>query len=149
MEFGLGYSYVHIKVKEIAASIANQIADSAIPHHQLNANVTWHVPIPESLGDLQLGGNVSYKSLTHLGTDTNSLPAPGYFGSDQPAYALVDLRLQWDNIGGSNFNVGAYVKNLTDKFYRAGLVDIVSATGIGTSNYGPPRTFGATVGYKF
>lgn len=149
MEFGFGYSYVDIKVKQIAPIIANQLGDSSIPKHQVNANVLWHLPIPESLGDLQLGANLSFKSLMRLGTDTASLPGPSYLGASQPAYALIDLRLQWDNVAGSNFNLGAYVKNLGNQFYRQGVIDIVSATGIGTSLYGPPRTYGATVGFKF
>ena len=136
-------------MKEIAPAIANQFGNTGVPSHQLSANVAWHLPIDESVGEITLGANLSLKSDIRLGTDTASLPGAGYFGATQDGYALVNLSLQWDNIAGSNFNLGAFVKNLGDKFYRVGVIDIVSSTGIGGSNYGAPRTYGMTVGYKF
>ena len=144
IDFGLGYSYVKIDVVQIDPSIAYQYGDSGIPHNQFNANLTWHVPITKSLGDLQLGASIAFKSRIHVGSDTFSGPA-----ADQPAYSLVDLRLQWNDIAGSHFSLGAYAKNVTNKFYRIGQIDIVRQTGIGGSIYGTPRTFGMNVGYKF
>lgn len=144
IDVGVGYSYVNIDVKSIDPSIANQYGDSGVPKHQVNANIDWHLPIPEKMGDLLIGASVSFKSRIHLGQNTDS-----GIGADQPAYSLVDLRLQWDKVGGSNFSLGAFVKNLGDTFYRNGVIDIVSQTGIGGSIYAPPRTYGMTVGYSF
>ncbi|MEP7348640.1 MAG: TonB-dependent receptor [Sphingorhabdus sp.] len=144
IDVGLGYSFTKIVVDEIAANIANQYADSGIPRHQFNGNLTWHLPIDESLGDLQLGANLSFKSRIRLGANTASGT-----GGNQPAYELVDLRLQWNDIAGSNFSAGAFVKNVFDQFYRLGTIDIVSSTGIGGSIYGAPRTYGMSASYKF
>jgi iron complex outermembrane receptor protein len=144
MDFGVGYSYVDIKVKEIAPAIANQYGDSGVPKHQFNANIDWQLPIPQDLGDLKVGASVSFKSRIHLGANTDS-----GVGADQPAYELIDLRLQWDKIGGSSFSAGAFVKNVGNTFYRNGVIDIVSTTGIGGSIYAAPRTYGMTVGYEF
>lgn len=148
-DLGVGYSYVDIEVKEIAPAIANQLADSGVPKHQLNGNVSWRLPVDETLGDITIGANVSYKSDIRFGTDTNSLPGPNYIGSTQDAYTLVNLTLQWNNVAGSDFSLGAYVKNLTDEFYVNGVIDIVGSTGIGVSSYGAPRTYGMTLGYEF
>jgi iron complex outermembrane recepter protein len=144
IDVGLGYSYVDIKVKEIAPSIADQYGDTGIAKHQVNVNLGWHLPIPDSAGDLTLGANMSFKSRIHLGANTVS-----GIGADQPAYELVDLRLQWNDVAGSHFNAGVWVKNLTNTFYRNGVIDIVKQTGVGGSIYGAPRTYGMNVGYKF
>lgn len=144
MEFGAGYSYNKISIDQIDPVIADQYADSGIPRHQVNGNIVWHLPIDEALGDLQVGANLSFKSRIHLGSNTAS-----GVGADQPAYELVDLRLQWNDIAGSHFSAGAFVKNVFDRFYRLGVIDVVKSTGIGGSIYGAPRTYGMTVGYKF
>ena len=144
MDLGIGYSYVRIKVLKTDPSIADQFADTGIPAHQINANVAWHLPIASSAGDLTAGANLSFKSRINLGSNTASGT-----GAVQPAYTLIDFRLQWDNVLSSNFSMGAFVKNVTNRFYRLGVIDIVKTTGIGGSIYGAPRTYGFTLGYKY
>ncbi len=50
--------------------------------------------------------------------------------------------------GDGTWELSVWAKNLTDEEYvRQGLN--VSALGLGNRNYNPPRTFGASISYRF
>ncbi|MGF7150114.1 iron complex outermembrane receptor protein [Sphingomonas zeicaulis] len=64
-------------------------------------------------------------------------------------YGLVDLRLEWNGILGSTGDLAAYVRNLTDKKYKA-----LGASGYDTLGFisyipGLPRTYGSTLTIHF
>lgn len=138
---GINYSYVDVKVLETKPSLANVFPQVGLPKHQVNANIGWHLPIGSGNGDLVASGTLSFKSSQHL--DDKDV------GADEPAYTLVNARLSWNDVLGSNFNAALFVNNLTKTFYRVGVVGIVAETGIGASAYGAPRTYGLSLGYKF
>lgn len=138
---GINYSYVDVKVLETKPSLANVFPQVGLPKHQVNANIGWHLPIGSGNGDLVASGTLSFKSAQFL--DDKDI------GAKERAYTLVNARLSWDNVLGSNFNAALFVQNLTKTFYRVGVVGIVAETGIGASAYGAPRTYGLSIGYKF
>jgi iron complex outermembrane receptor protein len=65
----------------------------------------------------------------------------------QPSYALSNARLTYSS-GVGHWDVSAWVKNLTDKYYRVYNLDL-SALGFNQGVYGPPRTFGGTFTYRW
>jgi outer membrane receptor protein involved in Fe transport len=74
----------------------------------------------------------------------------------QAAYTLVDLNASWNRVMGSALDVAVYVKNVTDKEYAVGGIQLyessyqaISRFGLVTKAYGEPRTFGAEVRYRF
>lgn len=138
---GFNYSYVDVKVLETKPSLANVFPQVGLPKHQVNANLGWHFPIGSGKGDLVASGTLSFKSAQFL--DDKDI------GAKERAYTLVNARLSWDEILGSNFNAALFVQNLTKTFYRVGVVGIVAETGIGASAYGAPRMYGLSLGYKF
>ena len=140
-DFGINYSYVDVKVLETKPSLANVFAQIGTPKHIVNANVGWHLPIGSENGDLVASATLSLRSSQNLDDKDR--------GAIEPAYSLVNARLSWDEILGSNFNAALFVNNLTDTFYRVGVVGIVAETGIGASAYGTPRMYGLSLGYKF
>jgi iron complex outermembrane receptor protein len=50
---------------------------------------------------------------------------------------------------GSGFDISAYVKNLTDKEYAVGGVQLYTTFGLTTKAYGDPRSYGVALRYKF
>ena len=64
-------------------------------------------------------------------------------------YGLVDLRLEWNEAMGSSVDLAAYVRNLTEKKYKA-----LGASGYDTLGFisyipGNPRTYGGTMTVHF
>jgi len=68
----------------------------------------------------------------------------------QPAYSLINLRAELNNVGGSGASVAAFVNNALNETYRIGVLGLI-AEGLGFQNsvYGEPRTYGIEVGFKF
>jgi iron complex outermembrane receptor protein len=66
-----------------------------------------------------------------------------------PGYSLFNARIDYNNIGGSPFSAGFWVKNLTDKLYSNYRNDTLALSGYAAQTYGDPRTFGIDVKYKF
>lgn len=62
-----------------------------------------------------------------------------------PGYDLHNVRLDWNNIGGSNVSLGVWVRNLLDKDYELAAVDGPA----GTADFGEPRMVGFDVTAKF
>jgi iron complex outermembrane receptor protein len=91
-------------------------------------------------GDLRFSGNLAYKSKQyHTEFNDDMLSAP--------KYALVDANIKYV-FPNRSISVEMYVQNMFNKLERAGSFSLSTAREIGVT-YLPPRTFGATVGYKF
>ncbi|MDE2295883.1 MAG: TonB-dependent receptor [Gammaproteobacteria bacterium] len=106
-----------------------------------NAMYTWEL----GSGNLLARVGWDWRSFTKVANTTPSV-------TDQPAYGLVDAGLAYTTRGGTwRFAIDG--KNLLDRWYRVAGYDFGS-TGLlgGVSQigfYGPPRTFDATVQYRY
>ena len=68
----------------------------------------------------------------------------------QPAYTLVDLRADWQNVMGSPVDIGFFVKNVANKVYAIGSAHVInSRLGVTGIQYAEPRTFGVRVRARF
>ncbi len=94
-------------------------------------------------GTLRVTPSLSYRGDYHLFDVADPI-------LDQKAYTLVDLGVVWD-APGDQWQVGVYGKNLTDEEYRVGGYSFPGATYNNSiiGFYGPPRTWTATIQYKF
>ncbi len=75
------------------------------------------------------------------------LALPNEDAISQNAYALLNARLSFHSSDGK-WEVGAWGRNLGDKFYLTNAVD-VQGFGFDYRHRGVPRMFGADVSYKF
>jgi outer membrane receptor protein involved in Fe transport len=59
-----------------------------------------------------------------------------------PSWDRLDLTLDWRNMGGSNFSLGLFANNVTDR--RAIIAGGTTSAGFGINSafYSPPRMFG-------
>ncbi|MFV3127166.1 TonB-dependent receptor [Niveispirillum sp. KHB5.9] len=80
---------------------------------------------------------------------THYLSVTNWAGTRQKGYVMTDLSLEY-NTGDGDFSVQAYVRNVENKQPLA-FANFNAAAGalIYNSIYGPPRTFGAQVTYRF
>jgi iron complex outermembrane receptor protein len=131
------------------------------PKHAASATVTYLVPLGAETGDLRFMASASYRSDVWINslqtiqaidrTPDSVLPF-----LQQDAYTLLDLTAGWSAVMGSNFDISAYVKNVTDKEYSLGGIQLYESArpdirpfGIVTKAYGEPRTVGVELRYSF
>ena len=70
-------------------------------------------------------------------------------GSFSPGYGLLDLRLGWADFLGKPVDLAFFIRNLTDRRYKAFGVNGADTTGFQAYIPGTPRTIGATLGLRF
>jgi iron complex outermembrane receptor protein len=109
----------------------------------LYADVT--LPFPKDVGDVHLRADSFSQSHSFFSNNNGNLTPDTRI----KGYTTVQLRLSWDNIMGSKFSAGVYVKNLTDKlYYSSGYVEGASG-GFNTVIVGEPRTVAGEISVKF
>jgi iron complex outermembrane recepter protein len=100
--------------------------------------------------DFSMGGAPSYASLNigYTGNRTNSFDGnAGLRNLTQPAYTLVDFNL---GTSVSGFDVGFYIRNLTDERAQLGLYSpFIQVGGPAQVTYARPRTIGVTASKAF
>ena len=64
-------------------------------------------------------------------------------------YAIWNFRADWRGVMGSRFDLAAFVNNAADEEYVTGGLNVPDTLGWAAANYGPPRTYGASVRYSF
>ncbi len=135
-----GYLHTQYDVGTLIFSKGNAFAQA--PKHTLNLNAAYTQPI-QAGGELAASAGLTYQSKFAF-NDTN-LNSPGVF---QKGYSLVDARLGWNEIAGSNIDVAIFAKNIFDKVYRLDLQDQRAIFGY-TTLYADPRTYGVEIRFKF
>lgn len=136
------YGYLHTRYDTGTAVFAKGNAFAQAPKHTLN--VTGDFTQPVSLGgELEASAGLTYQSKIAF-NDTN-IGKPNAF---QDGYSLVDARLAWNKVAGSNIDVSVFAKNLTNKTYAVDLQDQTSLFGY-TTLYADPRTYGVQVRVSF
>lgn len=113
-----------------------------IAKHTAGLTAEYTVPLGGRNEELEFTGNL-YTRSHRLGNDLLGVYTP------MPGYTLLNFRIDYNNIGGSNFSAGVYVRNLTNKLYEITRQDSINTGGSVIVQYGDPRTFGVTARVKF
>jgi iron complex outermembrane recepter protein len=104
---------------------------------RISANIygrTAYVDATAVANSSKIAGLPSAPLLTVFGNETTDpYTAPGY--------GLVDLRIDWQRVGGSRLSLGFGVTNLTDKVYRVSSASAFEIIGAVYSLVGEPRMF--------
>jgi iron complex outermembrane receptor protein len=66
-----------------------------------------------------------------------------------PSYELVNARLNWANVAGSDFSGALFGKNLADEEYFVGGMPLGASLGHNAAAVGEPRTYGVELTYQF
>lgn len=115
----------------------NEIPFNYQPELSYNVNLRYAFPIDPALGDVILNFDYFWSdSLTFTEYETEE-------------YDLINLRLDWNSVAGSPWDVGLFVRNLTDE-------DAVISSSLSTASmpirsvmYNDPRVYGLTARFRF
>ena len=117
------------------------------PRHKFDIAPRYVVELDPDVGDVAVSANLSYQSRI-ITEDDGLFNVTGI--SQQDAYALVNARLDWNNVMGQPVDIGLFVRNLFDKDYKVGSGGLIaSQLGTTTAIYGDPRTFGIQLRARF
>jgi len=125
------------------------------PEYAGNALVSYELPLPSNMGSLHFAANAAYTDdiwINALQTNVTIAQHPVSVLPllQQEGYWLVDANVSWRQIGGTNFDLNLYVKNLTDTVYKVGGVQLYTgASGFISAAFGEPRTYGAQLRFRF
>ena len=62
---------------------------------------------------------------------------------------MWNFRVDWLGVMGSSVDLAAFVNNAADEDYITGGLNVPDSLGWSGANYGPPRTYGASLRYSF
>ncbi|PHR57981.1 MAG: TonB-dependent receptor [Robiginitomaculum sp.] len=154
--------YIDADIKEILSNgvdISENFVTQNTP--ELTARLGFNYNRDLASGNINVNGAVSYRDKYNL----FNVELPGFAAGasavfpnggpalDPEAYALVDLGVVWTSDSDS-WSFGVHGRNLTDKEYRVAAYNFVTPSQLGadaaySAFYGAPRTFTATLGFKF
>lgn len=117
-----------------------------VPKHQLSVGGRFELPVDESLGVIALSTNVYYQSRTLF--DDSVLQDPNRRGF-QKKYAMVDARLDWNDISGSPLDVALFARNITNHTHYIGYGNNLQSLGMSQATYNEPRTYGVQLRIQF
>jgi iron complex outermembrane recepter protein len=111
--------------------------------------------LPNSLGQLAVRQDLysqSYFYYSNLAASVN-VPYNGIGALDPNTriggYALLNARVEWNDIAGSQFHAAAYVRNMMNKQYEVGGLGLGAVVGTDSVILGTPRMAALEVGLKF
>jgi iron complex outermembrane receptor protein len=119
---------------------------SYLPEDQFSVSAAYTLPLPPSVGSITAVANYAYTGAQY--ETTTQLPAyePGsYF----PSFGILNLTLNWNNLLKSQFDIGFYMTNATDKTYRISNTGVFNSIGVASNLYGEPRMYGLQLRYHW
>jgi iron complex outermembrane recepter protein len=112
------------------------------PTHKVAANLTYRLPVPDSLGKVSYNATWTYQS-----SQLVTVQSP--FGFIRP-YGLLDMNLNWSSLWGSPVDLELFASNVTNRlYYTGGDTPYATQYGFAVRLLGEPRMYGARVRVKF
>jgi len=153
----LGYAYLNTELKRInvptlpadspfsAVIPTAQVGDplSFSPRNRVTLTASYKLPIAETLGDLSVSATYVY---TDTQNSTSRIVTPLY---KIPVTNLLNLNLDWSNVGGRPVDLSIFATNVTDEIYPVSAGSGFISAGFDTLLYAPPRMYGVRLRYKF
>lgn len=174
--FGANYSYTKTAYSSFDVQLKHPVTGlvgtydfsdrefAGVPKHQANAFITISPPTPESFGKLSMTADWFYNGKSYINElyQSRSQMSVAYTPAKYAlipdlvrphitkGYQLVNLRADLKEAFGSQFDLGFYVKNLTNEDAEVGASNqYPSSSGVAAVTMGPPRTFGMELTYHF
>jgi iron complex outermembrane recepter protein len=127
---------------DVPASLAPYVTPGGIPFNMtakrtFAGGVRYQLPVAEALGQVVFNVDEYYTSETM------------FTSTVLPPYAVLNTRLDWNNVGGHPVDLSLFVRNAADRQYYATPVASGAFLGLTTAIPGPPRMFGGEVRIRF
>lgn len=115
------------------------------PEFTYTVSARARLPIPEELGEIELGVNFYHQSDIYV-ADLNRGP---FFDLPIEAYGVLDVTADWRDVGGYPVDLGLFVKNLANKGYYTSGASLYPTIGTAANTFGDPRHWGLSLTYRF
>jgi iron complex outermembrane receptor protein len=144
VEFVANYAYTDATIKAQPGVVAGQ-SFGGVPRNVFSLMGIVQAPLDPKLGEVKFSATWYHQSKTpfvdNLDVETQAFA---------PAYSLINLRVDWRGMLGSNLDLGAFVNNAANKQYLVdGIIALDSSFGYSVHAFGAPRTFGMEAKYRF
>ena len=165
LQISVAYAYVDAEYKEwdreIAPGVIIDYTESPfvyIAEHSLTTSLQYTLPLDASVGEVSLMGSVYWQDDTEASADSWRWDTLGWSQANLDEalastviddYAIWNFRVDWLGVMGSSFDLATFVNNAADEEYVTGGLNVPDSLGWAAANYGPPRTYGASVRYSF
>ncbi len=154
LKLDLGYAYLDTILKEFVprplpadspfqppAPIATGVDLPFSPKHRITATLTYTLPLDKSIGEISFGG-----TFVHTTTQIADYQSP--FGL-MPASNLLNLNVNWNNVGGLPVDLAAFVTNVTKAEFPVNVANNWSGNGFEAVVTNVPRMWGFRLKYRF
>jgi iron complex outermembrane recepter protein len=155
LRFDVNYTYLNTKLQTEQPLVAapgsaydlftfTSLAGDPLPfspRNKASVTATYQLPVPDTIGRISLGITDTYSS-SYL---TAALSPYGVVGKSN----LVNLNLNWTDVGGATLDLSAFVTNLTDDQYSTFTIGTYETLGFESRAIGEPRMFGVRARWRF
>jgi iron complex outermembrane receptor protein len=118
-----------------------------VPKNQIVLTGTYTLPLAPSVGLVSIGITYSHRDSTFGNTSSNTDPITLQNLQILPPQDLVNLNVNWNEVGGMPLDLAFFVTNLTkEKFYT---YTVGKSFGFDSYIANQPRMFGVRAKYRF
>ena len=127
---------------DVPASLAPYVGTGGIGFNMTarrtySGGARYQLPLPEELGQVIFNADEYYSGPTE------------FTATKLPPYAVLDLRLDWNNLEGQPLDLSFFMRNALDRQYIATPVASGAFLGMTSGIYGPPRMYGVEFRVRF
>jgi iron complex outermembrane receptor protein len=113
-----------------------------VPQNKYSLDAKLYLPVPPAIGDVSVRASYAWQDDQQVASDLQP------FGVI-PAYGLLNMRLDWESIAGSDVTLSVYGTNMTDEEYRVTSNATYNTTGLVGAAFGDPRMYGVSLRYAW
>jgi iron complex outermembrane recepter protein len=130
------------KSLDAPAALVPYVAAGGIPFnltakHTFSAGLRYKLPLAPEWGELIANADEYYTAET------------AFTATAVPAYAVLNLRLDYNNIGGHPVDLAFFMRNAANREYISTPVASGTFLGMTSGIYGPPRMYGVEIRARF
>ena len=174
LRLSVAYAYLNTKLQEFVPialpapydTITPPVVGGPIPNsqpHKLSVSANYTLPLPESIGRVSIGGTYIYTGAYLSVADSANgrviipdtlynVPAGTVYSSvgsgRLPASNIINLNLNWDDVGGMPIDATVFVTNVTNEVSYLQASSNVSRGWVGRL-LAQPRMWGMRLKYRF
>ncbi len=147
----IGFVGAYTKAKFTSGEVelfGTQFSYSPVANTPKHTGVLWaqvQLPTDGHVGDIRMRGEVYSQSSMYFSNTFNSI-APG---TKLPGYELVNARIDWNDMMGTQLSSALFARNLLDKKHFVGGMPLGASLGHNAAAVGEPRTFGVELTFNF
>jgi iron complex outermembrane receptor protein len=128
--------------QSVPASLAPYVGKGGIAFNNTarrtySGGARYQLPVPEEWGQVIVNAEGYYSGPTEFSS------------TKLPPYAVLNLRLDWNNVEGQPLDLSLFARNALDRQYIATPVASGTFLGMTSGIYGPPRMYGLEFRVRF